>query len=447
MSRLTALLGETITVSILLLSPASTLYAFSNSSHGDSTTTYVLNRVFVQGNTATKSFIILRELPFRAGDTVTAGEIQYGRERIYSTGLFTDVITQIEPLKGGRVDLLILVEERWYIWPYPVVGFRDDDLKRIYVGAGLADLNFSGSDDRLEGMFALGYDPFGTIDYSDPAVGVNKRYVVSLGASYAHGRSLGQQSGNASGQFDDAFADMYVEGGRRFGIYSLLSLKATYNYVKRNEDAAGLVLSPTGEDIFGSLKVDYTYDSRNLKTYATQGGYLDLAVGKYGLGESNVDFGRLSFDARGYLPIEKYLTFALRLHGNLAEGPQIPPYDHVFLGYYERIRGMFYTTSEGESLLGANAELRIPIIKKMTFDLPDFPMRKYISNSFGIYWSFFFDAGETSGKQLDMHLNRALYGYGGGLVFLLPYDFVVQVDFARGGDKRSEFILEFGEAI
>ncbi|MCL4540600.1 MAG: BamA/TamA family outer membrane protein, partial [Bacteroidetes bacterium] len=433
MLRLPALLMETITVSIVMLSFSSEVHASTRPSPADSASAYLLNRIFVEGNKTTKPFIILRELPFRAGDTVTAREVEYGRERIYSTGLFTNVEILIEPLKGNVIDLLIYVQERWYIWPYPVIGFRDSDLKKLYAGAGLADLNFSGSNDRLEGMFALGYDPFGAIMYTDPAVGGQKRYVVSLGASYSHGRNIGLQSGYSSGQFDDAFADMYVEGGRRFGIYSLLSLKASYDYIRRNEDVPGLVLSPTGTDVFASLRLDYAFDSRNLKTYATQGAYLDLSLQKYGLGESNVDFGRLSFDARGYLPIESFLTFALRLHGNFAEGPQIPPYNHVFIGYYERIRGMFNTTSEGESLLGGNAELRIPIIKKIYFDLPDFPLRKYISNSFGLYWSFFFDAGETFDRQLSVNLNRALYGYGGGLVFLLPYDIVIKADFARGG--------------
>ncbi len=447
MLRMTALLTETVPVLVLLFSFPGKSWASPETSKADSVSRYVLNRIVVEGNKTTKSFIITRELPFSPGDTVTAREVEFGKQRIYSTGLFTEVEAQIEPLGGDRVDLLIFVQERWYIWPYPVFGFWDSDLKKLYAGAGLADFNFSGSDDRLEGILALGYDPFGSAQYTDPAIGEGKKYVISLGASYSHGRNIGLQSGSSSGQFDDSFADMYIEAGRRFGIYSILSLGASYNYVKSNADFPGLVLSPTGEDIFASLKLDYSYDSRNLKAYATRGAFVDLALQKYGLGESDVDFGRFAFDARSYIPITGSVSLVLRLHGNFAEGPRIPPYNHVFFGYNDRIRGMFNTISEGESLVGANAELRVPIFKKIRFDLPGFPFREYISNSFGIYWSFFFDAGETAGKKLNLNTDGALYGYGGGLVLLLPYDIVVQVDYARGGNKLTQFVLDFGEAI
>ncbi len=443
----TVLLLETIAVFIIAVTSAPRLYASDRPSAGDSTNAYILNRILVEGNKTTKSFIILRELPFKRGDTVNAREVEYGRERIYSTGLFARVETLLEPLNNGRSDLLIYVRERWYIWPYPKFGFRDRDLKKIYVGAGLVDFNFSGMDDRLEGMFALGYDPFGSIMYTNPAVGKQKKYVLTLGADYSHGRNVGIQSGSSSGQFNDTFADLYAEAGRRFGIYSLLSVGASYNYVRRNTNVPGLVLSPTGKDEFASLKLEYLYDSRNIKSYATEGTYLYLGVQKYGLGQSDVDFGRFSFDARDYVPLTDYLSFAFRLHGNFAEGPRIAPYNHVFMGYYERIRGMFNTISEGESLVGGNAEFRVPIIKNIHFALPDFPLKQYISNTFGLYWSFFFDAGETSNKRLDLNVDRTLYGYGGGLVFLFPYDIVIQADFARGGNKRTQFILDFGAAI
>ena len=142
-----------------------------------------------------------------------------------------------------------------------------------------------------------------------------------------------------------------------------------------------------------------------------------------------------------------WLTLAGRVHGDLGEGPQIPPYDHVFIGYYERIRGMFNTISEGESILGGNVELRIPIIKQMYIEIPDVPLRQFISNRIALYWNFFGDIGETLNKYLDVKWNRSLYGYGGGLTLLLPYDITLQFDYARGSDRHLEFIFDFGEAI
>ncbi|MCL5021343.1 MAG: BamA/TamA family outer membrane protein [Bacteroidetes bacterium] len=434
-------MSQGIIVLSLLFAPLSALWA------QDSTRAYILDKVFIEGNKTTKDYVILRELPFKPGDTVTSREIIYARERVYDTGLFTKVLVQPEPVSKRSINLLIYVEERWYIWPYPVIGFRDSDLKRFYAGAGLVHLNFQGQDEKLAGMFALGYDPFAAVKFRDPWFGPDREYILSLGASYSQGRNPGIQPGYASGQFNDSFGDMQIEIGRRFGIYSTVTLGTSYNYVAKNSDTTNLVLSPTGTDVFASLKLAYIYDSRNLTSYATRGAYLYVALEKHGLGESLVNFGRFSFDARDYMSLAGMFTLAGRVHANLAEGPQIPPYNHVFIGYYERIRGMFNTVSEGESIVGANMELRIPIIKQMYIEFPELPLRQFVSNRIALYWTFFADAGETTGKRLHINLNGALYGYGGGLALVLPYDVVIQTDYARGSDKRWEFVLDFGAAI
>ncbi len=413
----------------------------------DSMRTYVLDKIFIEGNKTTKPFVILRELPFKPGDTVSTREIEFGRERIYSTGLFTRVQVQPEPVSKNKIDLLIYVEERWYLWPYPVVGFQDRDFRRFYWGAGIMQLNFRGRDEQLAAMFALGYDPFGAVMFRSPSIGPRENYIVSMGASYSQGRNVGIQPGAASGEFNATFGELHADIGRRFGIFSTVTLGTSYNYVSRNSDTTGVTLSPTGTDVFASLKLSYTYDSRNLKNYATQGSYFYLALEKFGLGESVVDFGRLSFDARDYTSFLERLTLATRVHGDLAEGPRIPPYNHVFIGYFERIRGMFNTVSEGQSIVGANMELRIPIIKQMYIEIPDFPLKEFISNRIALYWSFFADAGETTGKGLHVNIDNALYGYGGGLSLLLPYDVILQFDYARGSDRHWEFIFDFGATI
>ncbi len=423
------------------------LVTFSGLRAQDSTGSYLLRKIIIEGNKITRNYVILRELPFAEGDTVNQSELKYGRERLYSTGLFTRVSFQPEPVGKRDMDLLIYVEEAWYIWPYPVVGFQDRDWRHLYFGAGIQDQNFQGREERLAGSFALGYDPFASVSFSDPYFGPGRNYTFSAEGSYSYGQNFGVQTGSASGQFRDSFGNLKLEVGRRFGYYSTLTLGAAFNYVAKDADTTNLVLSPTGTDMFPSLNVSYTYDSRNLKVFATRGAYVYLALAKYGVGESLVNFGRLSLDASGFLSPSSMLTIAARVHANLSEGPRIPPYNHVFLGYNERIRGMFNTVSEGESIVGANLELRIPIIKQMYFDIPDVPFRQYLSNRIGLYWAFFVDAGETMSKRLNFNNNAALYGYGGGLCFLLPYDSVVQFDYARGNDRLWEFILDFGVTI
>ncbi len=413
----------------------------------DSVRTALLNKIYIQGNEETKASVILRELPFAPGDSVTNREIEYARDRVYSTRLFTKVLMEPVPVRANEIDLLIYVEERWYIWPYPVVGIRDRDWKRFYAGAGIADMNFRGLDEKLAGMFALGYDPFAAVRFRSPGIGSHRDYLLTMSGSYSKGRSIGVQAGSASGEFKGTFGDISVEIGRRFGLFSTISLGASYNYVSSGDDSLRLVLSPNGTDVFAAAKLSYVYDSRNLRSYATDGTFISIRLEKYGLGESLVNFGRLSADARKYFQIGGALTLAARLYGNFAEGPAIPVYDDVFIGYFERIRGMFNSVSQGVDMAGGNLEIRIPIVRQMYIEIPDFPLKEFISNRIGLYWNFFADAGETAGREFDFDKRNLLFGYGGGVSLLLPYDLILQADCARGSDGHVEFILDFGATI
>jgi len=436
--------------SLLLIITFTNLPAFSFSKESDSSSTFVVNRIILEGNKHTKPFVIMRELPFEEGDTVTSDELDYTRERIYSTGLFTKVLTTPELISRDTANVIISVEESWHIWPFPVLGFRDREisLKRLYGGLGVLDFNFRGMAERLEGMFVLGYDPFALITYSSPSIGKNRDYLIGLGASYSHGANIGLQSTYSSGQFDDSFGDFYIVAGKRMDLFSVVSLGAAYNYVaKITNDSNSFALSLNGKDVFASVWAEYSYDSRDLRIYASRGIYLDFVIEKYGLGESVVNFGRFSFDMRQYLPVWDFLSLAGRMHGSLAEGPSIPRYDDVFFGLGERIRGMFNTQSEGQSIMGGNFEIRIPVIKRMYVEMPWFSIKEFMSNRIALYWNFFADAGETSDKFLNMGWDRLLYGYGGGMSLLLPYDFSVEVDFARGRDGHFEWIFDFGETI
>jgi outer membrane protein assembly factor BamA len=441
---------ECMSAIFILLLPSFNLFAFERLEEPDSAATFLVSNIILEGNELTKSYVILRELPFKVGDSVTTADLDYARERIYSTALFTKVLIQHGKISKGKGDVLIYVEERWYIWPYPIIGFRDREvnLKKLYAGAGVVDFNFRGMGEKIEGMFALGYDPFVSVAYNSPSMGQNRNYLLWLGATYSHGRNLGIESGYSGGQFKDSFGDFYAAAGKRLDLYSTLSAGVAYNYIARNtDDSNSVAMSPNGRDVFASLWAEYYYDSRDLKVYAMQGSYLDIVVEKYGLGESIVDFGRVSFDSREYLPVWDFLSLVGRLHGSFAAGSAIPRYNHVFFGYGEKIRGMFNTVSEGQSSVGGNFEIRIPIIRKMYIELPWLPIREFVSNRIGIYWNFFVDAGETSDKYLHMKWNRALYGYGGGLSFVLPYDWRIEVDYARGSDRHFEWILDFGGTI
>lgn len=77
----------------------------------DGSVRYSLERIEVRGNTRTRSRVILRYLPFRAGDVldVDDSKITLARYRLLGTGFFRDV--QFSLRKGSRPGQVVLVVE------------------------------------------------------------------------------------------------------------------------------------------------------------------------------------------------------------------------------------------------------------------------------------------------------------------------------------------------
>ena len=72
-----------------------------------------IENIIIKGNTKTKDNVILRELPFKAGDVFSRDKIMSGLRNLYNTQYFSSIVP--EPISGSEpnlVDLLISVEEQ-----------------------------------------------------------------------------------------------------------------------------------------------------------------------------------------------------------------------------------------------------------------------------------------------------------------------------------------------
>jgi hypothetical protein len=125
---------------VLTLSPP----AFSCFAREESTWVgSVIDTVIVDGNTKTRTYVILDEMTLQAGMPVSAEALEFDRNRIYSLGLFTRVELRFDSLSTPRA-LYVLVAERWYIMPHIIFGFRDGDITKPYYGVGIYHTNVGG---------------------------------------------------------------------------------------------------------------------------------------------------------------------------------------------------------------------------------------------------------------------------------------------------------------
>jgi outer membrane protein assembly factor BamA len=406
-----------------------------------------VDSIVVSGNKHTRPYVILNEMSIVAHEQFTPEMIEFDRNRIYSLGLFTSVDLYLDTL-DARSILRVLVSERWYIFPVPLFGFRDGDVKRAYYGAGLYHHNFSGRNQKLFGSVVFGADPSAQLSFFDPLI--DHEHHLSLGAqlSFSRTRNRSEREQALSGTFDELHYDANISTGKRFDLYQYLGINLGYNMVEVPSYRTGRTVSTTGTDryIYGS--VFYSYDSRDLAEYPMQGNYAYGYVTRYGFGTSEVNFTRMGLDLRKYIALPLSLTLAFRLNGAMMIGGEIPTYAHLYLGYGDRVRGYFTTVFEGENVVCSTVELRYPLLPARVFRvnngiLPD----EFSIWRFGISLTLFADAGTTWYRQQRVPIASVASGYGGGIDFLLPYGVVVRTDYAWNNYGRGQFILDFRRAI
>jgi outer membrane protein assembly factor BamA len=348
----------------------------------------IVRSILVEGNETTKEFVILREMSTRPGDTLNFNRLTYDESRIYSLGLFNRV--EIEHMiDGNAADLVVRVHERWYLYPFPVLGFKYRDFDNFYYGFGIAHTNFRGRNEKLIFEFALGFDRWIRLIYQTPKLTDGDDVYFRISLSSARVQNLNPDRG----LYQQRTQSVLLTLGKRFGLYSLLQASAGYELWKVSDEISGGTLTPGGRDAFFSASLNFTYDTRDIREYPTQGTLFQINTMKYGFGESVVDFFRYGADASRYTLLPSAITLATRVHGQFTAGGPVPAYRYVYFGYRERIRGYYNRVLEGENLIGANLELRIPLLSPRYYEFTASPLPEFSLWRYGIYAGIFADAG------------------------------------------------------
>jgi outer membrane protein insertion porin family len=432
-----------IAVIITLLTAAASLLAQTDSIEVRALTSFgTIDTIIIVGNEKTKDIVILREMSLKPGMNATPEAMEFDKGRIYSTGLFTRVEMSVFPIEGKNT-LLVDLNERWYIIPLPLFGFRDNDPAKAYYGAGLLHNNFRGLNQKLFGSIIFGYNPSIALSFSDPMFDRANDLYFSSSASYSQVRNRSELArASSANNFDERHYDFFASLGKRFTLYENAGISLGYQIVKVTELGPGRTVSPRGIDKFLSGSLSYAYDSRNLRDYTTKGWLYSAYVSKIGFGESDVSFTRIGGDVRWFAPVNGALTIGSRIHGSIVSGGAIPTYARSYFGYGERIRGYFKDVFEGENIAGTSLELRWQLFapRVVKFEAISLPQEFSIWR-WGISLELFADAGTTWFRGEPVALNKFNAGYGAGIVVLLPYDYVVRTEYAWNDRGRGQFIF------
>lgn len=407
---------------------------------------YYISDIKVIGNAITNENVILREMQIKTGSFASDELMKYDESRILSLGLFSQANLMLVPV-DTTYQLVVLVQEAWYIWPIPIVEVRDRDWKKLSYGLGLSVRNLTGMNETLFIGGALGYDPWISMDYTHPWIHEKLHLTMQGKTSFITRKNKSQRSFVNNNNYNEDVFFSEVNFGKRFGIFHEVNLLAGFHYVKVPEYFHGRTISNSGIDrnIFAAVK--YRYDSRDFNVYPTDGTYFGFVYQKQGLGESKINYHITAYDLRKYFSL-KPIVIGFRNAVRSVFGSDVPNYSNSFFGYDERIRGRYYDYFEGHTSVIANIELRYPFLRNqiVAFDVPLIP-KELLTYNILLDVHFFFDGGIIWFNEQNWKKQKFLKGFGTGLsLVILPYK-TLRLDFGMDETLTPQVILDISNAF
>lgn len=408
---------------------------------------FVVDSVIIVGNKTTEEFVILNELTFSLGDTVTNEDLFYNRERIFSLGLFNKVT--IEKTNENFKNIVIIeVEESWYIFPLPFVEIKERDYRKLSYGVYLIYKNFRGRNETIFGTLSFGYNPSFGITYINPNLSNDGIYFLKFSSSLSRNknRSILAES-NYGSEFDykKSFTSLLL--GKRIDIFNRLFLTLSYNYLELEKPVPNYIVGNGRIDRFPEIGLGYEFDNRDLSQFPKKGNYFYLGSNFNGLGINKVNHQSMKIDFRNYTELLDNLLFKFKTASRLTFGGNVPLYEYSLIGTEEKIRGNFFKRIEDRNLLLVNAEFFYPLLKEMQLDFNFIPIipKQLLSFRVEVYLHTFADYG-TVFKDFYKSTN-SLSGYGIGIsLLLLPYN-VIRFEFGFNEKSQKEFIIDLGTSF
>ncbi len=461
---------------LLFFSLSFSVYAQSPQEGSDNV---IIRSISILGNNRTKGKIIRRELVFTENDTLKRNQlselVKKSKENLQNTSLFNFVEIHTR-LEKNLVDIQIVLQERWYIWPSFYFNhternfnlwWQEKDLTKLTAGVGLQVKNVRGRNENFKIDTRFGYKTRIEFGYDNISLDAARKH--HIGIYYAY------QTQDQMPYFTNENKPKYI---RTKGETLRYFQEADFNYFYRPKykirhhvelkyydlsivDTIKILnpdylLNGSSELRFFNLRYFFEYENRDYSYYPLDGQYLSLEFSKIGL---------------GFIPSNLYKTFIFKAnfiehkkisnHISLGSGWftklstfQNVPYAFIDgLGYQKNLRGFDFYTIEGNSYLLSQQQIKFTIIQPHTYEIPYLKNQKFSKLFFAYYINLFYDAAYINGYQQNESeinnflQNKYLYSFGIGMDFVTYYDKVLRIDFTHNSLNENGIFLSFKASL
>ena len=432
----------------------------SDSSHvadPSSRNLFIVRDIVITGNRKTRPEIILREIPFKSGETYLLPDLikkfEEARRRLMNTTLFHEAIIALKSMEGYNIDITVEVKERWYIFPIPYLKPIDRNLNqwiveqkasldRVNYGVKLLYNNVTGRNDKLKLWVIGGYTRQITFNYDRLYIDKKMKWGMNLVFLMGKNREMNYMTLADKQQFlkhDDYIRD-YIMGSAEVTYRNKINTRHRFGVSYTKEDVADTVVALNPDYFkFGRKSVRYptlyyimTHYNLDYIPYPTTGYAAEIIVQKEGFTKYHNLFqvtGKASahwhIGARSFVSLNAYGSIKLPFSQPFI-GQRLLGYNDAYLQGYEYyvmdgVAGGYLKAALTRRLVKFN--IRIPGTKKLT------PHKTPI----GIYGRIFGNAGYTHNTETEYNstlTNKMLYSAGLGIDITTIYDFTLRIDWS-----------------
>lgn len=435
-----------------------------------------VNRIIILGNKVTRDRIILRELSLKPGDTVSSNRIDNqllrDRAKIYNLRLFNTVVVRWMEFDSlaNKIDIIVEVSERWYIFPQPIFELADlnfnqwwynynHDFKRVNYGVRLYETNFRGRNEKLRLTAQFGFIRKFILSYSIPNIGLRQRSGLIFDFSYDEPENIAYFTRDHVQDFLEA----------KSSVKRALNGSITYSFRRSFYETHGLTLEYQDSRVvdtvamlnpfyykdgksrqrMASISYSFVSEHRDVVAYPLKGYQYTFYASKTGFGlgldvnllEGNATFAKHSDLGKGF--------YFSNFSSAYASVPTNQPYAvYSALGYRRQVlRGYEIYLIEGPQFFLNKTTLKKRIFSR-AWTLEDMPLEQFSYIPVAIYLKAYFDFGYVNNynrydeANINTRLsNRMLMGTGLGIDLVTMYDNVFRFEYSFTREKTHGFFF------
>ena len=443
---------------------------------GNSSDTVIIHQVNISGNTITQKGIILRELNFKAKDTLSlvkfSEKLINSRQNIFNTRLFNFVTIDTSFLDSHHmVDVNITLVERWYIWPIPFFEFSDRnfnvwwetrDLSRLTYGIDFTFFNARGRNETLKILAHFGFNQQFGFTYKMPYINYKKTLGTGFGFTVELNHELPVFTRNnkpfyirSNSIYLKKLIYGFTELIARPDFYSTHTFRVAYSHYDFDSSVSnipGFVLSKDDVQQFVSLSYLYKNDHRDVQYYPLKGYCLEVEL-NHDMAYETVHNSYLRTNLRIYAQLYHRWYWASGFTGKLSFEKTQPYYLQRGLGFgRDFVRGYEYYVIDGQHFALLRNNLKFALLPQRVEKIGFIHTTKFNTIPLALYLNVFADLGyvyhypqSTPGEDYDGNNleNSFLIGYGLGLDFTTYYDLVIRVEGALNRMGQPGLYLHF----